>query len=195
MAAKKYVIHNTTRKNVADYRSPEGKDLRTNLEKTGHTVSIQQIQGDKEKALLIPPGGRPVYVSELDEGILDLQHAGVIRIEEYAGLDQAMESHKISADRSNRPQRPIAATGAVPTPTPPVAAEAAPAGARDERLAARQGRVPNANARATKTGQEDHSPRGGRELEDARNPDGEPNFLSKATEVKRVSRKSQEASV
>jgi len=194
MAAKKYVIHNTTRKDIADYRSPEGKDLRTNLEKIGHTVSIQLIQGDKEKSLLIPAGGRPVYISELDEGILDLQQQGVISIEEYAGLEQAMEDHKISADRSIRPRRPLAATGSVPTPTPPVAEEAA-AGARDERIATRQGRAPSANARATKTGQEDHSPRGGRELEDARNPDGEPNFLSKATEVKRVSRKTQEASV
>ena len=68
---------------------------------------------------------------------------------------------------------------------------------REERMAARerQGRDAQkaSGARATKTGEEDHAPRGGREHEGAVNPDGEPNFLAKAKDVVRTNRKNPPA--
>lgn len=132
-----------------------GKDLRSVRQKVGHTISFRD---ENNESRMVAPGQPPAITTRISEGLLLLRADGQVHVKEMKDISEAMAAHAITPETDRKHvNRPEASTG-----------------------------TPKSGGLAVKTGHEDHEKkRGGRETDEARNPDGDPNFLAKTQEITR----------
>lgn len=151
----KFKITNTTVK-PPKLDPKTGKDMRTAIEKVGHSVQFR-VGPDQTTARVVRLiQGMSTLVDNLDPGLLNLQRGGFIRIEPIKDIAAALREHSLQ-------QKETKATA---------------------KKSAEAKRDDNRKARAVEMGKDTYAQKGGAELEDAVNPDGDPNFLATATSSK-----------
>lgn len=157
----KFKVTNTTVKAVR--KDPKtGNDIRTATEKVGHGVQFR-VGPDPQTARLIRlQQGQSTLVDALDPGLLNLQRGGFVRIEPIKDIAAALQEHSFQKAQNLASRKKDAEAK------------------RDQ----------DRKARAVEMGKDTYAQKGGSELEDAVNPDGDPNFLAKAASTaKRRKRK------
>lgn len=97
MATERYKISNTTVKpRTVD---SQGRDTRKICDRVGHMVMIKEKPGDDGKTVMIP-ATRFAVVDYLDQGIMDLESQGIVKIEIVKDMGSVLETF--------RQQRPAA---------------------------------------------------------------------------------------
>lgn len=133
-------------------KGKNGEDLRTMTEKVGHSV---QFRDEHDRAVILTQG-RSAIINSLLPGIMELQRGGFVTIEPITDIAAALKEHSLQAEQERAAKR-----------------QAAEAKKADPNVTRK--------ARAVEMGKDTHEQRGGSEHEDAVNPDGNPNFLAKAS--------------
>lgn len=101
MGQKKYVVRNNTIKEPRiDQRN--GRDARSAVEKVGHGVSWRD---ENNNQVIVHPGKNPRIVTEVTEGLLRLQQAGYVTIDEAPDVMTTLKSHAYQADIGGREQQ------------------------------------------------------------------------------------------
>lgn len=105
MKDSKYKVTNTTVK-PPRLDPKTKKDLRTMVEKVGHVVTFADSTGRKHTLYQ----HKPAIVSEVNQGILNLQQGGFVKIERVDDISEILKSHTAKTHTA-----PVAPTG---TPMP-----------------------------------------------------------------------------
>jgi len=146
----KYKITNTTVK-APKLHPKTGADLRSAVERVGHGITIRPNNNEH----IIIQTNRSRIFDHVNEGMLRLQRGKFIRIEEIEDVSEVLKNHTLGNKDDAR---------------------AAVRGSSEDVHAAVENRI----ARASEMGNDSHEQRGGKETEEAINPDGEPNFVVRA---------------
>lgn len=152
----KFRITNTTVK--APRLDQNGKDLRTAVEKVGHSVQFRTNLDTPTPRPQTLRQGQSTLVDNIDPGLLNLQRGGFVKIEKIKDISAALKEH--SLQQKTKKSEKVKAAG-------------------EARSSAEK------KARAVEMGQDTHEQRGGSEKEDAVNPDGNPNFLAQAGKIRK----------
>lgn len=94
---KQYKITNNTVRPVR--LDKDGKDVRTVLEKVGHSVRF--VDNNERQHTLYQ--NRFSIITGLNAGILGLQRGGFIHIEEIKNLAHALREHALGAETKHKP--------------------------------------------------------------------------------------------
>jgi len=151
-----YRIINTTIK--PPRRGRDGKDARTAVERVGHPVTFRNK--DDRNVILMPK--RSVITHHLDEGLLNLQRGGFVKISKIDDITTALEEHKLETTTAKKAAK----------------------------KAAKKSSASKRNASAVQMGEDKHGSdkKTDSEYEGAVNPDGPPNFVA-VVKKKRKARK------
>ncbi len=114
-----------------------------------------QFRNAKDQVIVLHPG-RMTIIEDVDPGLLNLQRGGFIKIEPIKDISAALKEHALQES----------------------------AGLDARKKAAEERKNDNRKARAVEMGKDTHSQQGGAEHEDAKNPDGDPNFIARASSKK-----------
>lgn len=168
MPSKFKVTNTTIKKPRINPRT--GKDVRSAGDRVGHGVSIRMNVNEQ---IIIQPQRARLFDS-LSEGMLRLRDGGFISIEEIGDVSDVLKNH-VAGSKKNDVFAPDSAytEGVKLDDKHPLA---------------------DRKARAMPMGEDSYAQAGGREVEGAINPDGEPNFLVRADKnMKRKMRTTEEA--
>jgi hypothetical protein len=122
-----------------------------------------KIISERTKRETVLYQGKSTILDELDPGIMNMQRGGFIKIEPIKDISAALQEYKYQNDDSRSMRKKAAATS------------------RDD----------NRKAKAVEMGQDVYAQKGGAEHEGAINPDGDPNFLAKAADVKKKKKRTR----
>lgn len=150
-----YKVINTTVKPVKAHPRT-GQDLRNATERVGHNVKFITDSGKE----VIVERHRPRIVDSINEGLLRLQRGGFVRIEQIEDVTEILKKHSFKSNE------------ALLSPDPAV-----------QELISAHPASTKRTAKAVAMGEDTHSQKSGSEMEGAVNPDGDPNFLVKTSDI------------
>jgi hypothetical protein len=148
--ANRYKIVNTTIKEPRIHPKT-GVDLRTKRDIVGHNVSFRLDTGER----LEVERHRPRIVSHINEGMLNLQRGGYIKIEPVDDVTTMLKQHTLGSKKLD-------------------------ALAPEESVKSAEDGEKSRLAYAVQMGEDTYEQRSGKETEGAVNPDGDPNFVVRA---------------